>query len=71
MRWVGWSDALAGIKEYELALYKLQPFGDKLAHHGILALVKISLSANSSSFNTILVETGKNHEMLFLLSILY
>ena len=69
MRWAGWSDELAGIDEYELALYKLQPYGDKLAHHGIAALAMKSLGASSNSFNTILVDAGKNHEMLFLLNI--
>ena len=63
MRWAGWSDTLAGIKQYELALYKLQPYGDKLAHHGVAALVRESLDANKNSFNTNLVDPGRNHEM--------
>ncbi|KAI0235597.1 hypothetical protein LSAT2_013874 [Lamellibrachia satsuma] len=63
VRWAGWSDALARIKQYELALYKLQPYGDKLAHHGVAALVRKSLEANKNSFNTNLVDPGKNHEM--------
>ena len=64
VRWAGWSDGLAGIDEYELELFKLQPHGDKLAHRGIVALASKSLSANSTSFNTILVDAGKSREML-------
>ena len=67
VRLAGWSDGLAGIDEYELTLFKLQPYGDQLAHRGIVALPRKSLSANSISFNTILVDAGKNHEMLFFI----
>lgn len=59
MRWAGWSDALAGIKGYELELYKLQPHGDKLAHHG--APIRGSLGADNNSFDTNLVDAGRNH----------
>ena len=67
VRWAGWSDGLAGIDEYELALFKLQPYGDQLAHRGIVALANKSLSANSTSFNTILVDAGKSREILFFI----
>ena len=60
MRWAGWSDALAGIKLYELAVYKMKAFGYKLTHNGETALVRETLDANTRVYNTTLVDPGKH-----------
>ena len=59
MRWAGWSDALAGIKLYEVEVYKMKAFGYKLTHSGETALVRETLDANIRAYNTILVDPGK------------
>ena len=70
MRWAGWSDALAGIKLYEVEVYKMKAFGNKLTHTGETALVRETLDANTLVYNTTLVDPGK-HELNTLISLFY
>ena len=58
LRWAGWSDALAGIKLYELAIYKMKAFGYKLTHNGETALVRETLDATTQVYNTTIVDPG-------------
>ncbi|KAK2161992.1 hypothetical protein NP493_1549g00001, partial [Ridgeia piscesae] len=58
LRWAGWSDALAGIKLYELAVYKMKAFGYKLTHNGETALVRETLDATTRVYNTTLIDPG-------------
>ena len=59
LRWAGWSDSLAGIELYELAIYKMKPFGYKLTHNGETALVRETLNDTTEVYNTTLVDPGK------------
>ena len=58
VRWSGWRDSLAGIKGYELEIYKLVIYGNKLAHHGERAFVRESLRNHETSFTAKLVDPG-------------
>ena len=60
LRWAGWSDSLAGIEQYELAVYKMKAFGYKLTHNGETALVRETLNATTREYNTTIVDPGKN-----------
>ena len=59
LRWAGWSDALAGIKLYEMAVYKMKAFGYKLTHNGETPLVRETLNATTQVYNTTIVDPGK------------
>ena len=59
LRWAGWSDALAGMELYELAIYKMKLFGYKLTHNGEAPLVREMLNANTRVYNTTIVDPGK------------
>ena len=59
LRWAGWSDALAGVELYELAIYKMKVFGYKLTHNGQTALVRETLNATTQVYNTKIVDPGK------------
>ena len=59
VRWAGWRDTLAGIKQYELTVYKMKLYGDKLAHHGVPELLLETLGGIESETTVMLVETGK------------
>ena len=58
LRWAGWSDSLAGIELYELAVYKMKVFGYKLTHNGETALVRETLNATIQVYNTTIVDPG-------------
>ena len=59
LRWAGWSDSLAGIRVYVLAVYKMEVFGSKLSYNGETAHVRETLDANARLYNTTLVDPGK------------
>ena len=59
MRWAGWTDTLAGIKQYELTVYKMKLYGDKLAHHGVPELLRETLRNTENETNITLVDPGK------------
>ena len=58
LRWAGWSDSLAGIEMYELAIYKMKAFGHKLTHYGETSLVRETLNATTRVYNTTIVDPG-------------
>ena len=70
LRWSGWRDSLAGIKGYEVDIYKLVVYGNKLAHHGEAALVRKSLGANQNTFTTNLVDPGTLHYVIIAIVII-
>ena len=59
LSWAGWNDSLAGIELYELAIYKMKVFGNKLTHNGVTALVWETLNATTRVYNTTIVDPGK------------
>ena len=57
--WAGWSDALAGIKLYEIEIYRMKVYQHKLAHHGEKALVLKEMDPSENTFSISLVDPGR------------
>ncbi|KAI0212815.1 hypothetical protein LSAT2_002263 [Lamellibrachia satsuma] len=58
VEWAGWSDDLAGVRLYELVIYKLQPMGDRLDHKGLTALLRRTIDVSVNRIDTTLVDPG-------------
>ena len=62
MKWAGWNDDLAGIRHFEVEIFKLRPNADRLDHVGVSATYRNTVLVSAThSIVTTLTKPGKVH----------
>ena len=57
--WDGWYDTVSGIKEFELDLYKMHPFGDVLGSSHDSKIANVTYNSTLSEHEFVLRDPGK------------